>query len=70
MTEETKNQGIQKKIIKLMLIIGIFPLVAGLYLTYLDVTKSLRNSIGKSFQDEAAETARKVEMVIERDCRC
>ncbi|MBI5192925.1 MAG: PAS domain S-box protein [Nitrospirae bacterium] len=67
MIEETKNQGIQKKIIKMMLIIGIFPLVAGLYLTYLDVTKSLRNSIGMSFQDEATATARKVEMVIERE---
>lgn len=67
MSEASPNQGIQKKIIKLMLIIGIFPLVAGLYLTYLDVTKSLRNSIGKSFQDEAFETSRKVDMVIERE---
>ncbi|MDD5435641.1 MAG: cache domain-containing protein, partial [Nitrospira sp.] len=67
MSESGPNQGVQKKIIKLMLIIGIFPLVAGLYLTYLDVTKSLRNSIGKSFQGEAFETSRKVDMVIERE---
>lgn len=67
MSEAGTNQGIQKKIIKSMLIIGIFPLVAGLYLTYLDVTKSLRNSIGTSFQNEASETAHKVEMVISRE---
>ncbi len=67
MENNSTNQGIQKKIIKMMLIIGIFPLVAGLYLTYLDVTKSLRNSIGKSFQDEAVETSRKVDMVIDRE---
>ncbi|HBI22906.1 MAG TPA: hypothetical protein DDX84_01545, partial [Nitrospiraceae bacterium] len=55
------NKGIQKRIIKSMLIISIFPLVAGLYLTYLDVTKALRNSIGDSFQEEAAEVAHKVD---------
>ena len=47
-----------------MLIISIMPLVAGLYLTYLDVSAALRNSIGDSFQEEAREIAHKVEMVI------
>ena len=58
------NKGIQKRIIKSMLIISIFPLVAGLYLTYLDVTKALRNSIGDSFQEEATEVAHKVDLMI------
>ncbi|MCC6544004.1 MAG: PAS domain S-box protein [Nitrospirae bacterium] len=47
-----------------MLIISIMPLVAGLYLTYLDVSSALRNSIGVSFQEEANEIAHKIEMVI------
>ncbi|MBI5746505.1 MAG: PAS domain S-box protein [Nitrospirae bacterium] len=47
-----------------MLIISIMPLVAGLYLTYLDVRGALRDSIGDYFQEEANGTAHKVEMVI------
>lgn len=61
------KRGIQKRLIRSMLIIGIFPLVAGLYLTYLDVTKSLRTSIGEYFQEEALETAHKVYMMINRE---
>ena len=50
-----------------MLIIGIVPLVAGLYLTYLDGTNALRNSIGANFQELAKETANKVDMVIKKE---
>ncbi len=58
------RSGIRKRIIRSMLIISIMPLVAGLYLTYLDVRGALRNSIGESFQEEANEIAHKIEMVI------
>lgn len=58
------KSGIRKRIIRSMLIISIMPLVAGLYLTYLDVSGALRDSIGKSFQEEANEIAHKIEMVI------
>src|SRR3989304_8164465 len=58
------KSGIRKRIIRSMLIISIMPLVAGLYLTYLDVSGALRNSIGQSFQEEANEIAHKIEMVI------
>ncbi len=58
------RSGIRKRIIRSMLIISIMPLVAGLYLTYLDVSSALRNSIGESFQEEAKEIAHKIEMVI------
>src|SRR4030065_1599900 len=58
------KSGIRKRIIRSMLIISIMPLIAGLYLTYLDVSGALRNSIGESFQEEANEIARKIEMVI------
>src|SRR3989304_5699640 len=58
------RSGIRKRIIRSMLIISIMPLVAGLYLTYLDVSGALRDSIGQSFQEEAKEIAHKIEMVI------
>src|SRR3990170_2444693 len=58
------RSGIRKRIIRSMLIISIMPLIAGLYLTYLDVSSALRNSIGESFQEQANEIAHKIEMVI------
>src|SRR3990170_927525 len=58
------RSGIRKRIIRSMLIISIMPLIAGLYLTYLDVSWALRDSIGQSFQEEASEIAHKIEMVI------
>ncbi|MBI5180874.1 MAG: PAS domain S-box protein [Nitrospirae bacterium] len=66
---EVKNvkRGIQRRIIISMLIIGIIPLVAGLYLTYLDGTNAVRNSIGANFQEMAKETANKVDMVIKNE---
>ncbi len=66
---EVKNvkRGIQKRIIISMLLIGIIPLIAGLYLTYLDGTNALRNSIGANFQEMAKETANKIDMVIKRE---
>lgn len=66
---EVKNvkRGIRRRIVISMLIIGIVPLVAGLYLTYLDGTNALRNSIGANFQELAKETANKVDMVIKKE---
>lgn len=61
------RKGIQKRIIILMLIISIFPLVVGLYLTYLDATESLRDSIGEYFREEAVGIASKVDMVINKE---
>ena len=66
---EVKNvkRGIQRRIIISMLMISIVPLVAGLYLTYLDGTNALRNSIGANFQEMAKETANKIDMVIKKE---
>ncbi len=61
------KRGIQKRIITSMLVIGIVPLVAGLYLTYLDGTYVLRKSIGGNFQEMAKETANKIDMVIRKE---
>ncbi|MBI5182641.1 MAG: PAS domain S-box protein [Nitrospirae bacterium] len=61
------KKGIQKRIVISMLVIGIIPLVAGLYLTYLDGTYALRKSIGASFQEMAKETANKIDMVIKKE---
>ena len=59
--------GIQKKVVISIVIVGILPLLVGLYLTYLDGKTTRRNSIGTSFQELAKETADKIDMVIGRE---
>ncbi|MDH4101565.1 MAG: PAS domain S-box protein, partial [Nitrospirota bacterium] len=59
--------GIQKKVVISFVIVGVLPLLVGLYLTYLDGKTSRRNSIGASFQEMAKETADKIDMVIGRE---
>src|SRR4030066_970429 len=59
--------GIQKKVVISIVIVGILPLLVGLYLTYLDGKTIRRNSIGTSFQELAKETAEKMDMVIGRE---
>lgn len=59
--------GIQKKVVISIVIVGMLPLLVGLYLTYLDGKATRRNSIGASFQEMAKETADKIDMVIGRE---
>lgn len=59
--------GIQKKVVISIVIVGMLPLLVGLYLTYLDGKTTRRNSIGASFQELAKETADKIDMVIGRE---
>ncbi len=59
--------GIQKKVVISIVIVGMLPLIVGLYLTYLDGKTTRRNSIGASFQELAKETADKIDMVIGRE---
>src|SRR3990172_25821 len=59
--------GIQRRVIISIFIVGIVPLMIGLYLTYRDGTTTRRNSIGMSFQETAKETADKIDMIIKKE---
>src|SRR3989338_1696526 len=60
------KRGIQRKIVTAILIVGVLPLILGIYLTYLNGRKNLRISIGIKFQEIAKQTANKVDMFIEQ----
>lgn len=60
-----RRRGLRKKIVIIILIVGIFPLVLGVYLTYLDGIKALTKSIGANFEAMAKETANKVSIILE-----
>lgn len=61
------KSGIQRRIVKTMLVIGIIPLIAGLYLTYLDGTRTLKKTIGSNFQEIAKETGNKIDLIIKKE---
>lgn len=61
------KRGIQKRIVISMLIIGIVPLVVGLYLTYIDGTNTLKKTIGVNFQETAKETASRIDLIINKE---
>ena len=67
MTDNITKSGIGKRVVASILIVGILPLVVGLYMTYLDGTTTRRNSIGISFQEMAKETANKIDLVIKQE---
>lgn len=67
MADKTIKKGIRKRVVVSILVVGILPLMAGLYLTYLDGTATRRNSIGAGFQEMAKETANKIDMIIKRE---
>src|SRR3989304_2801906 len=65
--KRTKKKGLRKKIIVTILIIGIFPLVFGIYLSYLEAIDALTKSIGTNFAAMAKETANKLELILEEE---
>ena len=67
MEDKTIKKGIRRKVVVSILVVGILPLLFGLYLTYLDGTTTRRNSIGASFQEMAKETANKIDMIIKKE---
>jgi len=67
MADKTIKKGIRRKVVASILVVGILPLLFGLYLTYLDGTTTRRNSIGASFQEMAKETANKIDMIIKKE---
>ncbi|HBR18124.1 MAG: hypothetical protein A3G39_03600 [Deltaproteobacteria bacterium RIFCSPLOWO2_12_FULL_43_16] len=67
MADKIIKRGIRRRVVLSMLIVGIAPLLLGLYLTYRDGTITRRNSIGASFQEMAKETANKIDMIIRKE---
>lgn len=67
MANKAIKKGIRRKVVVSILVVGIVPLIFGLYLTYRDGTTTRRNSIGASFQEMAKETANKIDMIIKKE---
>ena len=66
-TKRPKKKGLRKKIIITILVIGVFPLVFGIYLSYLEAIDALTKSIGTNFAAMAKETANKLEIILEEE---
>ena len=60
-----RKKGLRAKIVFAFLIVGFIPIVVGLFITYLNGTLRLRESMGENFQGLAMEAARKIDLVIE-----
>ncbi|MBI3812857.1 MAG: PAS domain S-box protein [Nitrospinae bacterium] len=61
------KKGIQKKVVIFILLVGIFPLIAGITLTYFYGMISLKNSIGTNFKELARETAKGIDLMLNKE---
>lgn len=59
------RRGLQKKFVASLLIVGFAPGIVALFATYLYSTQTLKNAIGDSFQQIAAATARRIEVMLD-----
>src|SRR5437870_12481415 len=59
------RRGLQKKFVAALLIVGFAPGIVALFATYLYSIQSIKTSIGGSFQQIAASTARRIEATID-----
>jgi signal transduction histidine kinase len=59
------RRGLQKKFVASLLIVGFAPGIAALFATYLYSRETLKSSIGDSFQQIAAATARRIEVMVD-----
>jgi signal transduction histidine kinase len=59
------RHGLQKKFVASLLIVGFTPGIVALFATYLYSTQALKHAIGDSFQQLAASTARRIEVMID-----
>lgn len=60
-----KKKGIQRKIAIFILIVGMFPVIIGISLVYLQGRKELTKSVGENFANVAKDLASELEGVIE-----
>ena len=59
------RRGLQKKFVASLLIVGFSPGIVALFATYLYSTQTLKTAIGDSFQQLAASTARRIEVMVD-----
>lgn len=59
------RRGLQKKFVASLLIVGFSPGIVALFATYFYSTQTLKTAIGDSFQQLAASTARRIEVMID-----
>ena len=59
------RRGLQQKFVASLLIVGFAPGIVALFATYLYSTHSLKRAIGDSFQQLAASTARRIEVMVD-----
>jgi signal transduction histidine kinase len=59
------RRGLQKKFVASLLIVGFSPGIVALFATYLYSIQTIKTSIGSSFQQIAASTARRIEVMID-----
>ena len=59
------RRGLQKKFVASLLIVGFSPGIVALFATYLYSIQTIKTSIGGSFQQIAASTARRIEVMID-----
>lgn len=65
--ERPKRKGLRKRIVASILVIGILPLMLGVFLTYQSERKVLTNSIGTNFEAIAKEAAGKIEITLKNE---
>src|SRR5690606_15943827 len=61
---EKRKEGLTKKLVLSMLLVGALPLLIGLLLAFFQGTQEIREISGTSFEALATETARKLDLVI------
>src|SRR5207245_3335268 len=65
MEPSRSRRGLQKKFVAALLIVRFAPGIVALFATYLYSTQTLKTAIGGSFQQIAASTARRIEVMID-----
>src|SRR2546427_690067 len=65
MEPSRSRRGLQKKFVASLLIVGFAPGIVALFATYLYSIQTIKTSIGGSFQQIAASTARRIEVMID-----
>jgi len=65
--ENFRKKSIRRNLVSTMVIVGLLPLVLGIFLISIGSTKVIRNSIGANFKEIAKETADKVNIILHRE---
>lgn len=66
-SEIFRKRSIRRNLVSTMVIVGLLPLVIGIFLISIGSTKVIRNSIGANFKEIAKETSDKVNIILHRE---